>query len=242
MAPTPFHQFIELVQVDQKINGLKENAQQLLQKNNEKKEFEHANQLALTAVKNKLHEVTKEVHEKELEMKTLDEQESQKKEQLERVANHKEYQAIKGEVDKLKKMQHELEEVLIEKWNRLETTKKEYDAALKAYEQQNKILETEILNNDTLLTDVNNQIAVLMQDRQTKEQGIPAEWLEKYAVMRSRVTDPVVPVIDGNCSACFYKVSTQDMQQLKHRKLLSCKDCFRLLYLPEAQEKLDEVA
>lgn len=74
-----------------------------------------------------------------------------------------------------------------------------------------------------------------MQDRQSKEQAVPAEWLEKYATMRARVTDPVVPVINGDCSACFYQVSTQDMQQLRHRKLLQCKDCFRLLYLPEVQ-------
>ena len=60
---------------------------------------------------------------------------------------------------------------------------------------------------------------------------------EKYAVMRAKVTDPVVPVIDGSCSACFYKISPQDMQLLARRKLVQCKDCFRLLYLVEAQKQ-----
>ncbi len=237
----PFAQFIELVQVDQKINGLQVTIQQLLKKNQEKTALSESFQASLALVKNRLHEVHKEVNARELEMKTLDEQEAQKKDQLEKVANHKEYQGIKSEIDKLKKAQHDLEEILIEKWNRLETHKKEYENALKNHDQQHKTIEEEINKNDQEINNLKSQVAALMQERQEKEQGIPAEWLEKYAVMRSRVPNPVVPVIDGNCSACFYKVSAQDMQHLKHRKLLSCKDCFRLLYLPEAQEKQDAV-
>lgn len=75
----------------------------------------------------------------------------------------------------------------------------------------------------------------MINERLHKEKGLPEEWLEKYAIMRARINDPVVPVFDGNCSACFYKISVQDMQFLKHRKLIQCKDCFRLLYLEGAQ-------
>ncbi len=239
MTQTPFEQFIMLVQVDQKINSLnatiasltKENAQIVLQ--------DAANKQALDVMKNKFHDIRKEVDAKELEMKTLDQQEADKKKRLENVANHKEYQSIKSEIDKIKKAQHDLEQVLVDAWNQAELAKKELEGAVKNYEQQEQTANQNKEKNNQHIEQINGEIATLMADRVQKEKGIPEEWLQKYAVMRSRVTDPVVPVVDGSCSACFYKVSAQDMQALKHRKLMQCKDCFRLLYLPEAQLKND---
>ncbi len=76
-----------------------------------------------------------------------------------------------------------------------------------------------------------------LQERAALEKNVPAEWLEKYASMRSRVPDPVVPVINGHCSACVYKVSDQDMLMLSRNKLLQCKDCYRFLYLPSKQDQ-----
>jgi predicted nucleic acid-binding Zn-ribbon protein len=149
-------------------------------------------------------------------MKTLDQQESEKKKRLETVANHKEYQSIKTEIDQLKKEQHELEDGLMSAWNQLETVKKEYESALKAYEEQQTKVHNQLEENNKKIADLKRQV--------------------DGSIMRAKVSDPVVPVVEGNCTACFYKVSAQDMQFLKRRKLVQCKDCYRLLYLPEAHQ------
>ncbi len=170
-------------------------------------------------------------------MKTLDLQETDKKNRLDRVANHKEYQSIKEEIDQLKKAQHALEDSLMAAWNHLETAKKEYEAAGQTADQKNKQLHEQIEANNQKIAQIRTETNQLVQERAQKETGVPAEWLEKYAIMRAKVTNPVVPVYDGNCSACFYKISAQDMQFLRHRKLVQCKDCFRLLYFEQAQQE-----
>lgn len=240
MNGTPFEKFIALVEVDQQINGLNAAIAILEQKNNENKKIIESSQEALTAVKNKLHDMRKEVDAKELEMKMLDQQEADKKKRLDAIANHKEYQLIKAEIDQLKKAQHDLEEGLMSAWNQLETTKKEFETAQQNFEQQNKTILDQIDTNNKKIAEIKVEVDRLIYDRVEKEQVIPAEWLEKYAVMRARVTDPVVPVQDGSCSACFYKIAVQDMQALKRRKLVQCKDCFRLLYLEGAHEQSSE--
>lgn len=231
MNESPFERFIELVQVDQKINALNRSIASLEKKNKENHTHEELQKKSLDMVKEKLHVLKKEVDSQELEMKILDQQESEKKYKLDHVSNHKEYQLLKSEIDKLKKDQHQLEEHLITAWNQLENAKKEWDNAQKACDTQLNIVQGDIKKNQEQIESIQQDVKKLVDERGQKEIGLPAEWLEKYAVMRARVSDPVVPVVDGSCSACFYKISVQDMNDLKHRKLLQCKDCFRLLYL-----------
>ena len=237
MSQSPFEQFISLVEVDQKINALHKSIKALEQENSAHQKNDEANFASLEKIRQKLHDMRKEVDTKELEMKTLDIQESEKKKGLETVANHKEYSSIKAEIDQLKKAQHILEDSLMQVWNQLETAKKEFETANQQYEQQKSKIQELIHNHNLKISELNTETSMLTQERAEKEKTVPAEWLEKYAVMRARVTDPVVPVHNGSCSACFYKISAQDMQALAHRRLVQCKDCFRLLYLPEAQKQ-----
>jgi predicted nucleic acid-binding Zn-ribbon protein len=236
MNETPFEQFIMLVQVDQNINALTASIAALEKQNSEYTNNDEIHKAKLEEVKHKLHDVRKEVEAKELEMKILDQQETEKKNRLDAIGGYKEYQSIKAEIDQLKKAQHDLEDSLMAAWNHLETIKKESEHATQIYQQQHMQLQEKTEHNQQKITELQAQIAALVTDRTQKEQGIPAEWLEKYAVMRSKVTDPVVPVVNDSCTACFYKVSAQDMQFLRRRRLVQCKDCYRLLYLPEAQE------
>jgi predicted nucleic acid-binding Zn-ribbon protein len=49
-------------------------------------------------------------------------------------------------------------------------------------------------------------------------------------MMRTRTADPVVPVLDGSCSACFHYLTEQDLLLIKKNKLMQCKGCYRFLY------------
>lgn len=240
MTQTPFEKFIALVEVDQKINSLNN---QIISHRKKITDLIQESQLHLTAhekIKEKYEHTRKEVDAKELEMKILDQQESEKKIKLDQVANHREYQSIKAEIDLLKKSQHDLEESLINIWNQLENSKKELDSSTTAHQQHAEQIKQQIEQHENQIKEISSQVDKLLADRNQKDQDMPAEWLEKYTIMRSKVSDPVVPVLDGSCSACFYKVSAQDMQDLKRRKLVQCKDCYRLLYLQEAQQLTPE--
>lgn len=240
MTETPFEQFIALVQVDQKINAL--NAQIVVhrQKITDLQKEAQASAQAHEKTQERYEQIRKEVDAKELEMKILDQQESEKKTKLDNVSNHKEYQSLKAEIDQLKQSQHNLEESLIAIWNQLENAKKEVDASAVSLHEREVKIKQQIEQHENQIKEISVHVDQLMQDRVAKDQKVPEEWLQKYAIMRAKVADPVVPVLNGSCSACFYTVSAQDMQELKRRKLVQCKDCYRLLYLQEAQQTAQE--
>ncbi len=231
----PFEQFISLVEVDQSINGFHAQIAAHEKKIAAWQQELQVQQSNVERVKARYDQNKKEVDAKELEMKSLDQQEADKKARLEQVANHKEYQSIKAEVDQLKKSQHALEDTLIGAWNQLEQSKKEWEAQAAVFGQRQQELQASSQQEKDAIDALKKQIEQFMSVRTEKEKQVPAEWLQKYAIMRTRVKDPVVPVLDGSCSACFYKISAQDMNDLKHRKLVQCKDCYRLLYMSEAQ-------
>src|SRR5262249_21119190 len=158
-------QFISLVEVDQKINGLNKSIQTFEKENIAHRQSDEANLAALEKIKQKLHDMRKEVDEKELEMKTLDSQEAEKKKRLETVTNHKEYSSIKAEIDQLKKSQHALEDGLMQVWNQLETAKKDADNATQHYGQQHQKSQELIQQNDQKIVEINAQIAALTQER-----------------------------------------------------------------------------
>ncbi|GMU19252.1 MAG: hypothetical protein AMXMBFR12_04440 [Candidatus Babeliales bacterium] len=237
MTQTPFEQFIALVEVDQKINSFNTQiatlGNKIFQLIQESKNHLQAHE----KIKEKYEQSRKDVDAKELEMKILDQQESEKKAKLDHVSNHKEYQSIKAEIDSLKKLQHELEESLMGIWNQLENAKKELDASNTSLQEYEIKIKQQIEQYENQIAEITAQRDAQLQERQQKEPSVPEEWLAKYAIMRAKVSDPVVPVLNGSCSACFYTISAQDMQDLKRRKLVQCKDCYRLLYLQEAQQE-----
>ncbi len=82
-----------------------------------------------------------------------------------------------------------------------------------------------------------DEIVNLSAQRVEKEANVPAEWLEKYTMMRARVSDPVVEIFHQSCGACSHLITQQEIIRAKRGALLQCQNCFRLLYAPEIMEK-----
>lgn len=236
MGDTPFQIFISLVALDQQINQLARDTvtcqaaitKVIAQREQLDRELQQAKQ--------QVNQLQKIVDSHELEMKALDDQEQTRKKQLEQAHSQKEYVAIKSEIDLLKKKQHELEETLINVWNDLENAQKTYAHKESAHAKTMTESTQELAQLEEKKNSLHAQQEKIAAERQPLQDKVPEEWLKKYAYMRSKVSDPVVPVINGSCSSCHLQVSEQDMIELNHRKLVQCKDCFRLLYLSQLLE------
>ena len=234
MSEHPFKNFIDLITFDQKIITIES---QIAQLHRDIADAHAEIAIALQKhdiAKNNAHDARKIVDEFELEIKELDEQEKSKKRQIDALSNYKEYQSIKNEIDALKAKQHTLETTVLEAWNALESAQKEYETAKQTYETKHAELQAVVDEKLKTIKELERSAQELFNQRPAREKLVPAEWLEKYAMMRSRVSDPVVPVQKGSCTACFYTVSDQEMLSLRRRALLQCKGCYRLLYSPEA--------
>lgn len=236
----PLNSFIALIEFDNSIHSQQAQIATYQKEIDQYRTLENALVTDLEKFKLKSNELKKRVDSQELEMKSLDEQIAKKKHILENVTSHKEYQLLKIEIESIKKAQHVLEDTLLSVWNDLENARKQYEQAQAAAQQKRSEWHQKMAELQEKSTTAQAQVKELLAQRKEKVIGIPDEWLEKYAQMQARVKDPVVPVVNGSCTACFFSVSPTDMIALKRRKLIQCKDCFRLLYLPGITDVPDE--
>ena len=167
----------------------------------------------------------------------MDQQEKAKRDRLEHAVNAKEYQLIKKEIEHLKHKQHDAESGLIGIWNKLEVAQKELQEQQISFDSKIEEIHNKISSAQIKADSFGQELDMLKKERPAKEIGVPEEWLSKYTHMRMRVADPVVFVMRGGCSACFYTITDQEILRLKRRALVQCKGCFRLLYMQEAMDQ-----
>jgi predicted nucleic acid-binding Zn-ribbon protein len=237
MSDHPFLRFIDLVNFDQKIHSL-ENEKKVVsaeidalkeQAKEYARDFDEMNQ--------RIFQFKKKVDEQELEMKSLDHKEKEKKQQLDRLSDYKEYQAIKAEIETVQHMQMEQEQHVLDAWNQLENAQNSLQKKTKEHEAQLQQLHEKVQGLEAKFVQVSDEIATLVAERTKKEAHVPAEWLEKYTMMRARVPDPVVEIFHQSCGACSQMITQQEMIRARRGALLQCQNCFRLLYAPEIMEK-----
>lgn len=240
MSYHPFRTFIDLITYDQVSHSLEMELKELEQSINELKDKEHGILVASEDAKKVVHNLRKEVDAQELAMKDLEQAEEQKNKRLDSATDQKMYQSIKNELDRIKQKQHEYEESLVAIWNKLESAQDGYKKKEAEYESKIASLKMSMSEKIQKVEEIKATLKSRYDKRPEMQKNIPEEWLEKYSLMRSRVSDPVVPVLHGSCSACFYLIPEQDMLMLKKNKLLQCKSCYRFLFLENAEEKRAE--
>lgn len=237
MSEHPFLRFINLVTFDQKIHSLENEKKSLVTqiaaiKNQQEESTRDLDDLHTRVIQSK-----KIVDAQELEMKALDQKEKDKKQRFESLADYKEYQAIKVEIEAIQRMQVDQEQVVLDAWNQLENVqlmlkKKTAEHATQLDQFQERVQELE-----NKVATVQHELDGLIAERTAKEANVPAEWLEKYTMMRARVTDPVVEIFHQSCGVCSQIITMQEMTRARHGALLQCQKCYRLLYAPEIMEK-----
>ncbi len=237
MSDHPFLRFIDLVNFDQKIHSLETEKKSILSEiaHLNKQEEEHARDI--DEMNKRVFQFKKNVDEQELEMKSLDQKEKDKKQRLERLADYKEYQAIKAEIEAVQQMQVDQEQLVLDAWHQLENAQHSLQKKTKEYEKQLQQLHEKVQELETKSVHLSDEITQLAAQRVEKEANVPVEWLEKYTMMRARVPDPVVEIVHQSCSACSHLITQQEMIRAKRGALLQCQNCYRLLYAPEIMEK-----
>jgi predicted nucleic acid-binding Zn-ribbon protein len=237
MSDHPFIRFIDLVNFDQKIHSLENEKKSILSATSSLKNQEEEHARDLDEINKRVFQLKKKVDEQELEMKSLDQKEKDKKQRLERLSDYKEYQAIKVEVEAIQQMQVDQEQLVLDAWNQLENAQHALQKKTKEHEIVLQQLHEKVQELETKLAHLSDEIINLSAERTKKETNVPAEWLEKYTMMRARVPDPVVEIIHQSCSACSHLITQQEIIRAKRGALLQCQNCFRLLYAAEIMEK-----
>jgi predicted nucleic acid-binding Zn-ribbon protein len=237
MSDHPFLRFINLVTFDQKLQSLENEKVTVATEIAvlRKQEDEYARNL--DDLHKRIHHLKKNVDAQELEMKALDQKEKDKKKYLENLADYKDYQALKLEIESIQRMQVEQEKIVLDAWHQLENAEQNVQKKITENTQQLEALHGRMRELGQKLSALDDECALLIAQRAEKEEHVPAEWLEKYTMMRARVADPVVEIFHQCCGACSQMITAQDMVRARHGALIQCQKCYRLLYAPEIMEK-----
>jgi predicted nucleic acid-binding Zn-ribbon protein len=241
MNENPLSKLLDLVNFDQELLSIQSKIDKL------KLELEHDNKemyeckIGLVRVEKGAFEAKKIVDNFELEMKSLDQEEKDRIKKLEASSNQREYESLNKEIEQLKKKQHDLEEELLAAWKKLEHENAELKNRQDYCDKKMTSLNTVIEEKMQKITQLKEQLSEQQKGRHEKMKSIPDELLEKYETMYKKVSNPVIPIAKESCSACFYPITQQMLVDLKHGRLIQCKDCFRFLYYPpESIEVISE--
>ncbi len=239
MSPTDVQRLIDFAELDQRLDRLIQEQTFLAEKGEAlhqeiaflKAETEQASQ--------KVHQLRKQIDAIELEIKVLVEQKAEKTTKLNRASSPKEFFSLESEIQDLEKKQAPLDDEGLALLEELENAQKTYDL-LKAQESE-KLTALQRRHEEILRESASGQelIQAYTLQRVQDEKGVPADLLMRYNAMKEKVANPVVPIIKGSCSACFYAVNQPDIIETERGNLVTCRDCYRLLYTSKQPDKND---
>ena len=237
MSRDPFAAFVDLINFDQKVYAAKKELKGLQAEVDKIEQEKRQIDSSIDDLQSRYKSSRMLVDAKELEMKSLDELEKDKKRKIETITSSKEYNSLMAEISRIKQKQHDLEPDLLSVCQDLENTKKNVEAAQQTADSKKNELVQAAQAKQQLIATLQAGIAQLEDERKSYLTDIPDEWLEKYSAMRERVSDPVVPVDRGSCSACFHSIAERDMILLRKHALVQCRGCYRFLYIPKDQSQ-----
>lgn len=153
-----------------------------------------------------------------------------KEKDLETTSNVKARVALEHEIFSLKKNCAELEDTCLDLLAQLETMERFKTVDAPAVQNQ-------LIQSKARLADLEQELAAInsseiknQSEQTTLINSISPEWFTKYQEMKIHIKDPIAPVIQNSCGACFYDVLAQDLSRLKNNAILPCRSCFRFLY------------
>jgi hypothetical protein len=134
--------FIALVAFDQKILSLHNELKMLIDSRSALDDKKTLLIKGIETIMKQVHDLKKDVDEKELAMKVLDQQETEKKVRLENASTSKEYTSLKAEAAAINEKQHAHEPALIDAWDKLDASQKKYVSAKDNFNKDKENLES----------------------------------------------------------------------------------------------------
>jgi predicted nucleic acid-binding Zn-ribbon protein len=174
-------------------------------------------------------------HEKEVTLKTTQQQIKKYEKQLEEATAKKEYDSLKAEIasarDKVRQLEDEILDTMVET--------EEQSAKLPEREQAVQQARADLVRfeaeQQTRQAELAEQLRQTMAQLAQVETTLPAGKVrEEYQrLVRARGEDALAPVTGRTCAACYTEITGQQLQNLILGQLVLCKSCGRMLYLGE---------
>jgi predicted nucleic acid-binding Zn-ribbon protein len=159
------------------------------------------------------------------------------KAKLNDVKSNKEYQAVLKEIDELRALTSQKEEVVITWMEDIEIQEKECADDTVRWEQSFGEYEKEEKKVSQIMEKFQKEVHSLSDRRRTLSEKINKDLLTRYEALRANLRNQVVvPVIDAICQGCHLGIPPQQYNNLiKGDSLESCPNCNRIIYWEEKE-------
>jgi predicted nucleic acid-binding Zn-ribbon protein len=173
-------------------------------------------------------------HDKELSLKTRQEQIAKHERQRNEVTSKKEYDALQAEIDSDKRACVRLEDEILDAMAATEAKV----AQLPEVERSVQRAKEEAARTAGEIQARRNALAGQLKDVELQlgevEATLPDEVRATYRrLLAARGEDALAPVQGRTCVACYTDITAQNYNELAQGQFVVCKSCGRILYLPE---------
>lgn len=188
----------------------------------------------LKAAQDELKHLKVQNHQKEVTLKSSDEQLKKYEKQLNDIMSKKEYDALRHELAHTREAVAKLEDEILEGLTQIEekTAKiPELDKNVKEARAQAQQFESDY---EARMADLGRQHQEAVQKLAEVETTLPEDVKPTYTrLTNSKGEDALAPLSDRTCSACYTEVTAQNYNDLMRGLLVVCKSCGRMLYIAE---------
>jgi predicted nucleic acid-binding Zn-ribbon protein len=172
--------------------------------------------------------------EKESALKAKNQQIEKYEGQVNSVNSKKEYDALKTEIANAKKECGKLEDEILEAMTQVDARAARFPQLEKELEEAKRKTAQLIDEIQTRRNGYTDQLAEAQKQIQELEANLPETFRVQYERERdSRGDDALAAIIDRTCQACYTTITAQSYNDLANGRLVLCKSCGRILYLPE---------
>jgi predicted nucleic acid-binding Zn-ribbon protein len=174
-------------------------------------------------------------HEKEVTLKTTRQQIQKYEKQREEAGSKKEYDTFQAEIaaaqGKVRKLEDEILEVMVETEEQTGRLP-EREQALQQARADLTRFEAEVQGRQADLAEQHRQALAQVAEVEAALPEGDVRGLYQRQV-KARGEDALSPVENRTCMACYTEITAQQSQELRMEQLVFCKNCGRILYLPE---------
>ena len=171
---------------------------------------------------------------KQVQLKGGEDKVAELKIKLNAAASNREYQALLDQIAAINMTNSVLADEILEAFERIDDFKMTVDKATAASEaatRQAQATRQEVEKDRPL---VETDIRRLQEELRQAEGLLPIDVREHYQrVVRAKGEDALAPIYGEICSGCNQRVLLNMLADLRMSKLVFCKSCGRLLYLPQ---------
>jgi predicted nucleic acid-binding Zn-ribbon protein len=149
---------------------------------------------------------------------------------------NREYQTLRDQIAADRMATKVLEDEILEALERIDSIRKTVPAAEAEVAAAKKVLAEVKARVAAETATVEGEIVRVKSELETVERDLPEDARESYRrIVKSKGADAMAAVEAESCGGCCQQITGNMLSELAMGRVVACRSCGRLLYLPESQ-------